>query len=110
MPEMHELRGQVLEAFQRALAVLSDSLQQQGEEYTPKQRVDAARVIGFLGNTILDRTDPKLTASQDVHIDVRAWAKELPEGPARLVLQVLDRQIDALEQPKSLPEPADATP
>jgi hypothetical protein len=72
------------------------------EEFSPKQRIDAIKVLNSVLQLVLDRTHPKLTASQTTNINVdaaRALARILPP---RQLKQLADKLSMRLPEPSKV--------
>jgi len=68
------------------------------ENFSPKQRIDAVKVLNNLLQLVLDRTHPKLTASQTTNINVdaaRALARILPPHQLKRLADQLSLKLPA---------------
>jgi hypothetical protein len=101
MTDIHDLADELMECVGSTVKFLTDVVADQ-MNYTPKQRVDAAKLVPALAKVILDRTHPVLTSNTTktlaINVDlVRKVAETLPKYEAEQLLAATDKLL-LLEQ------------
>ena len=96
---IHELADKAKEVLREAMR--TGIKLARDPEATPKEKVTALKVVIAVAEIVLDRTDPKLTASHEIRTDMTRVVKELAEVFSAEDAERMLKQVQAKLLPKA---------